>query len=159
MIDAVKKYTGVDFNTIESDADAVSAIESLGIEHEDGLTRGQCIALAFEEKVEEKLVNPTFIIDYPVEVSPLAKRKPDDPRLTERFEIFIMGREGVDIKGRILIFSHHIWHQGTLPFFHYFEAIIFILRYSTMVEELRDKVYSLSIPYRVLYSSIELFLR
>ena len=93
MIDAVKEFTGVDFNTIETDADALSAVKSMGIEVEGAPSRGELINLAFEEKVEENLVQPTFIMDYPVEVSPLAKRKADDPRLTERFEIFIVRRE------------------------------------------------------------------
>ncbi len=93
MIDAIKEVTGVDFNTIESDEDAVSAAKGLGIEVEEPLSRGNVINLVFEEKVEETLVQPTFIYDYPVEVSPLTKRKPSDPRLVERFEIFIGGRE------------------------------------------------------------------
>ena len=93
MIDAIKEVTGVDFNTIESDEDAVSVAKELGIEVEEPLSRGNVINLVFEEKVEETLVQPTFIYDYPVEVSPLTKRKPSDPRLVERFEIFIGGRE------------------------------------------------------------------
>ena len=93
MIDAIKEVTGVDFNTIESDEDAVNAAKELGIEVEEPLSRGNVINLVFEEKVEETLVQPTFIYDYPVEVSPLTKRKPSDPRLVERFEIFIGGRE------------------------------------------------------------------
>ncbi len=93
MIDAIKEVTGIDFNTIESDEDAVSAAKGLGIEIEEPLSRGNVINLVFEEKVEETLVQPTFIYDYPVEVSPLTKRKPSDPRLVERFEIFIGGRE------------------------------------------------------------------
>ncbi len=93
MIDAIKEVTDVDFNTIESDEDAVSVAKELGIEVEEPLSRGNVINLVFEEKVEETLVQPTFIYDYPVEVSPLTKRKPSDPRLVERFEIFIGGRE------------------------------------------------------------------
>lgn len=94
MIDAIKKYTGIDFNAIKTDEDAQAAAKSLGIEYEDTKnSRGEIINLVFEETVEEKLVQPTFIMDYPVEVSPLAKRKPDQPELTERFEIFITSRE------------------------------------------------------------------
>ena len=93
MIDAIKECTGVDFHTIETDAEALAAVKSMGIEVEGTPSRGELINLAFEEKVEETLVQPTFIMDYPVEVSPLAKRKADDPRLTERFEIFITRRE------------------------------------------------------------------
>lgn len=93
MIDAVKKYTGIDFNDYQTDEEAAKAAEIIGLHIEGTLSRGEIINLAFEEKVEENLIQPTFIIDYPVEVSPLAKRKADDPRLTERFEIFITGRE------------------------------------------------------------------
>ncbi len=93
MIDAIKEVTGVDFNSIESDEEATEAAKGLGIEIEGILSRGNVINLVFEEKVEETLVQPTFIYDYPVEVSPLTKRKPSDPRLVERFEIFIGGRE------------------------------------------------------------------
>ena len=94
MIDAIKEVTGVDFNTIETDKDAKKAAEDLHVELDElKLTRGEIINQVFEAKVEETLIQPTFIYDYPVEVSPLTKRKPSDPRLTERFEVFIGARE------------------------------------------------------------------
>lgn len=93
MIDAIKEVTGVDFNSIESDEEASETARKLGVEVEGTLERGNVINLVFEEKVEETLIQPTFIYDYPVEVSPLTKRKPSDPRLVERFEVFIGGRE------------------------------------------------------------------
>ena len=93
MIDAIKEVTGVDFNEINTDEEASETARKLGVEVEGTLERGNVINLVFEEKVEETLVQPTFIMDYPVEVSPLTKRKPSDPRLVERFEVFIGGRE------------------------------------------------------------------
>ena len=94
MIDAIKEVTGVDFNTIETDEEAKKAAEELHVELDElKLTRGEIINQVFEAKVEETLIQPTFIYDYPVEVSPLTKRKPSDPRLTERFEVFIGARE------------------------------------------------------------------
>ena len=93
MIDSIKEATGLDFSKIETDEEAVEAAKKLGIEIEGTLERGNVINLVFEEKVEETLIQPTFIYDYPVEVSPLTKRKPSDPRLVERFEVFIGGRE------------------------------------------------------------------
>ena len=94
MIDSIKKVTGVDFNTIETDEEAKKAAEELHVELDElKLTRGEIINQVFEAKVEETLIQPTFIYDYPVEVSPLTKRKPSDPRLTERFEVFIGARE------------------------------------------------------------------
>lgn len=93
MIDAIKNVTGVDFNTINTDEEAADALRKMGVPIEGSISRGEAINLAFEEKVEETLVQPTFIYDYPVEVSPLTKRKPSDPRLVERFEVFIGGRE------------------------------------------------------------------
>ena len=94
MIDAIKEVTGVDFNTIETDEEAKKTAEELHVELDElKLTRGEIINQVFEVKVEETLVQPTFIYDYPVEVSPLTKRKPSDPRLTERFEVFIGARE------------------------------------------------------------------
>ena len=94
MIDAIKEVTGVDFNTIETDEQAVAIAEEKKVEIDPiKKTRGDIINTFFEEFVEETLIQPTFIYDYPVEVSPLTKRKPSDKRLTERFEVFIGGRE------------------------------------------------------------------
>ena len=93
MIEAIKNVTGVDFNTISTDEEAADALRKMGVPIEGTISRGEAINLAFEEKVEETLIQPTFIYDYPVEVSPLTKRKPSDPRLVERFELFIGGRE------------------------------------------------------------------
>ena len=93
MIDSIKEVTGIDFNTINTDEEAQEVLKKLGIEFETTITRGEAINLVFEEKVEETLIQPTFIYDYPIEVCPLTKKKPSDPRLTERFEIFIGGRE------------------------------------------------------------------
>ena len=94
MIDSIKEVTGIDFNTIETDEEAKKAAEELHVELDElKLTRGEIINQVFEAKVEETLIQPTFIYDYPVEVSPLTKRKPSDPRLTERFEVFIGARE------------------------------------------------------------------
>ncbi len=95
MIESVKEVTGIDFNKIESDEEAVKIAEEKGLKFADETkrTRGDVIAMFFDEYVEETLIQPTFIYDYPVEISPLAKRKTADKRLTERFEVFIGGRE------------------------------------------------------------------
>lgn len=93
MFDAIKEYAGIDFNMIKTDADARQAAADLGIEFDNNASRGDIINLLFEEKVEENLIQPTFVMDYPIEVSPLTKRKKDDPSLTYRFEAFIFGRE------------------------------------------------------------------
>ena len=94
MIDAIKEVTGVDFNTIETDEEALAIAKEKHVEIEESKqTRGYIINAFFEEFVEETLIQPTFICDYPVEVSPLTKKKPTDKRLTERFECFIDGRE------------------------------------------------------------------
>ena len=94
MIDAIKEVTGVDFNQINTDEKAIKVAEEKKVTIEDfKKNRGYIINAFFEEFVEETLIQPTFICDYPVEVSPLTKRKPSDTRLTERFEVFIGGRE------------------------------------------------------------------
>ena len=91
MIDAVKEYAGVDFGAITDDAEAVAAAKAIGVELADAAekTWGNALYACFDQKVEEQLVQPTFITMYPVEVSPLTKRSPKDARLTERFELFI----------------------------------------------------------------------
>lgn len=94
MIDAIKEVTGVDFNTINSDEEAVSIAKEKGLEIEDSKkTRGYVISEFFEEFVEETLIQPTFVCEYPIEISPLAKKKSADGRVTERFEFFIDARE------------------------------------------------------------------
>ena len=94
MIDSIKEVTGIDFNTIETDEEAMAIAKEKHVEIEESKqTRGYVINAFFEEFVEETLIQPTFICDYPVEVSPLTKKKPTDKRLTERFECFIGGRE------------------------------------------------------------------
>lgn len=95
MIDSIKEACGVDFNTIQTDVEAVKLAKEKGVEIPDKTkeTRGDVISLFFDEYVEKTLVQPTFIYDYPIEISPLAKKKKEDPRLTERFEVFIGGRE------------------------------------------------------------------
>ena len=94
MIDSIKEVTGVDFNTINTDEEAVKLAKERNIEIPNGKeTRGNVISLFFDEYVEKTLVQPTFIYDYPIEISPLAKKCKDDSRLTQRFEAFIGGRE------------------------------------------------------------------
>ena len=94
MVDAIKEVTDIDFNTINTDEEALKIAKERKLEVDDiKKTRGNIINIFFEEYVEETLIQPTFICDYPVEVSPLTKRKKEDPRLTERFEVFIGGRE------------------------------------------------------------------
>ena len=94
MIDSIKEVTGIDFNKINSNEEAIALAKERKIEIPSGKeTRGHIISLFFDEYVEKTIVQPTFIYDYPVEISPLAKKSPKDPRLTERFEAFICGRE------------------------------------------------------------------
>ena len=93
MIDAIKKYTGIDFNEIKTTEEAKAIADEKEVHYEDRHVRGDIINLFFEEFVEEHLIQPTFIMDHPVEISPLTKRKPDQPELVERFELFITARE------------------------------------------------------------------
>ena len=93
MLDAVKKYTGVDFDQIPDTAAAKKIADEKDVHYEDRHTKGDILNLFFEEFVEEHLIQPTFVMDHPVEVSPLTKRKPDKPDYVERFELFITARE------------------------------------------------------------------
>ncbi len=93
MIDAVKKYTGIDFDEVQGTAAAKKLADEKDVHYEERHTKGDILNLFFEEFVEEHLVQPTFIMDHPVEISPLTKRKPDKPDYVERFELFITGRE------------------------------------------------------------------
>ena len=93
MAEAVKQYSGLDFMAMDGEQ-ALAAVKAAGFEPEKGTESwGDLLAMVYDETVEENLIQPTFITDYPVEISPLAKRKPSDPRLTERFECFVYGRE------------------------------------------------------------------
>ncbi len=94
MIDSIKEACGVDFNSINTDEEAIAIAKEKNVEIPDGkATRGNIISLFFDEFVEKTIVEPTFVYDYPIEISPLAKKKKGDPRLVERFEAFICGRE------------------------------------------------------------------
>lgn len=93
MVDALKKYTGIDFDTIHTDEEAKALADEKGVHYEARHKKGDILSLLFEEFVEEHLIQPTFIMDHPVEISPLTKRKPGNPDYTERFELFIYGRE------------------------------------------------------------------
>ena len=93
MVDAIKKYAGVDFDEIQTTEEAKKLADEKGVHYEERHVRGDIINLFFEEFVEENLIQPTFIMDHPVEISPLTKRKPDKPEYVERFEMYIYGRE------------------------------------------------------------------
>jgi len=93
MVEAVKKYAGVDFTEFDTAEEAYEAAASVGVKPEEGLSYGEVLNEVFEIRVEDKLIQPTFITGYPTEVSPLSRRNDQEPDLTERFELFIAGRE------------------------------------------------------------------
>ncbi len=93
MLDAVKKYAGIDFDEVHSDEEAKALAKEHHVEFEERHKKGDILSLFFEEFVEEHLIQPTFVMDHPVEISPLTKKKPDKPEYTERFELFINGNE------------------------------------------------------------------
>ena len=93
MVDAVKKYANVDFNEINSDEEAKAIAKEHHVEFEDRHKKGDILSLFFEEFAEEHLIQPTFVIDHPIEISPLTKKKPEDPNYVERFELFMNGWE------------------------------------------------------------------
>ncbi len=93
MVDAVKKYAGVDFNEIKSDDEAKAVAREHHVEFEDHHKKGDILCLFFEEYAEEHLIQPTFVTDHPIEISPLTKKKPEDPNYVERFEFFMNGWE------------------------------------------------------------------
>ncbi|AKG75128.1 lysine--tRNA ligase [Salinicoccus halodurans] len=93
MVDAVKENTGVDFYEVKTDEEAHSLAKEHGVEVQPTMVYGHILNEFFEQKVEETLIQPTFVFGHPIEISPLAKRNPEDPRFTDRFELFIVGRE------------------------------------------------------------------
>ena len=93
MLDAIKEHTGLDFTTITTDGEARAAAKNLKLKIDDKMSRGEVINEVFEEMVEHKLIQPTFVYGHPLEISPLAKKNTDNPQYTDRFEVFIMQRE------------------------------------------------------------------
>lgn len=93
MVEAVKKYTGIDFDQIKTEEEAKALAKERHVSFEDRHKKGDILSLFFEEFVEEHLIQPTFVIDHPVEISPLTKKKPENPEFTERFELFVTRRE------------------------------------------------------------------
>ncbi len=93
MVDAVKKYAGVDWNDVPDTEAAKKVADELHVEYEDRHSKGEILSLIFEEYAEEHLIQPTFVMDHPIEISPLTKKKPEDPNYVERFEMFINGWE------------------------------------------------------------------
>ena len=93
MIDAVKKYTGIDFAEVKTDEEAKALADEHHVEYEERHKKGDIINLFFDEFCEDKMIQPTFVTDHPIEISPLTKKKPENPELVERFELYIYGRE------------------------------------------------------------------
>ena len=93
MADAVKEATGVDFFNVQNDEEAKTLAKAHGVEITENMKYGHILNEFFEQKVEETLIQPTFVYGHPIEISPLAKKNPEDPRFTDRFELFIVGRE------------------------------------------------------------------
>ena len=93
MIDAVKEYTGIDFAEVATDEEAKAIADEHHIEYEDRHKKGDIINMFFDEYCEDKMIQPTFVMDHPIEISPLTKKKPENPELVERFELYIYGRE------------------------------------------------------------------
>ncbi len=93
MVDAIKEETGIDFDTVKTDEEAKALAKERGIEFEDRHKKGDIVNLFFDEYCEDKMIQPTFIMDHPIEISPLTKKKPDDPTKVERFELYINGWE------------------------------------------------------------------
>jgi lysyl-tRNA synthetase class 2 len=93
MVDAVKKYAGVDFTNVKTDEEAKALADEHHVEYEDRHKKGDILSLFFEEYAEEHLIQPTFVMDHPIEISPLTKKKPDNPDYVERFEFFMNGWE------------------------------------------------------------------
>ena len=93
MIDAVKEYTGIDFSQVKTTEEAKALADQHNVEYEARHTRGDILNLFFDEFCEEKMIQPTFVMDHPIEISPLTKKKPDDPDYVQRFELYIYGRE------------------------------------------------------------------
>ena len=93
MVDAIKEETGIDFDTVKTDEEAKALAKERGIEFEDRHKKGDIVNLFFDEFCEDKMIQPTFIMDHPIEISPLTKKKPDDPTKVERFELYINGWE------------------------------------------------------------------
>ena len=93
MVDAIKEETGIDFDQVATTEEAKKLADEKGIEYEDRHVKGDIVNLFFDEFCEDKMIQPTFIMDHPIEISPLTKKKPTDPTKVERFELYINGWE------------------------------------------------------------------